>query len=139
MQLFSVYLLILLFGGIKSLSSICVYLLLGAVGLPVFSGFQSGIGHLIGPLGGFLFGMLFLCAFTCIPLFKPVIRITIGTAICYLTGSVWYALFMQGTTSFGVILLTTVLPFVPLDALKLYLACAVAKRMRPIFNGERYD
>ena len=43
--------------------SMALYLLLGAVGLPVFSGFSGGLGHLLGPTGGFLWGFLFLSFF----------------------------------------------------------------------------
>ena len=47
--------------GMKlSVASYVLYLLLGTVGLPVFSGFSGGLGKLIGPTGGYLAGFLFL-------------------------------------------------------------------------------
>ena len=39
-----------------ALFTVVVYLLLGAVGVPVFSGFQGGVGVLLGPTGGYLLG-----------------------------------------------------------------------------------
>jgi peptide/nickel transport system permease protein len=58
MQTFGVFLTVLLLGGGSGTAACCVYLLLGALGLPVFSGFQGGIGVLLGPTGGYLFGFL---------------------------------------------------------------------------------
>ena len=52
MQTFAVFCSLLLLGGKLGTLSIGVYILLGMVGLPVFSGFRGGIGHIIGPTGG---------------------------------------------------------------------------------------
>ena len=54
LQTFAVFTALLLLGTRDGLISIVVYLLLGAVGVPVFSGFSGGIGHLLGPTGGYL-------------------------------------------------------------------------------------
>ena len=43
-----------------SIVSVVIYLLLGLVGLPVFSGGKAGVGTLVGPTGGYLIGYLFL-------------------------------------------------------------------------------
>ena len=45
-----------------SVASYVLYLLLGTVGLPVFSGFSGGVGKLLGPTGGYLIGFIFLAA-----------------------------------------------------------------------------
>ena len=58
LQTFAVFTALLLLGTRDGLISITVYLLLGAVGVPVFSGFSGGIGHLLGPTGGYLIGFI---------------------------------------------------------------------------------
>lgn len=45
-------------GGRQAVRAVAIYLLLGALGLPVFSGFSGGLAHVVGPTGGFLWGFL---------------------------------------------------------------------------------
>ena len=59
LQTFGVFLSVGLLGGKRGSLAVLVYLLLGAVGLPVFSGFTGGIGHLLGPTGGYIIGFIF--------------------------------------------------------------------------------
>ena len=59
MQTFGVYCALLILGGRRGLAAIGLYLLLGIVGLPVFSGFRGGLGHVLGPTGGYILGFLF--------------------------------------------------------------------------------
>ena len=54
------YFMVYILGMKASLMSFCLYLLLGAVGLPVFSGFAGGLGKLAGPTGGYLLGFVFM-------------------------------------------------------------------------------
>ena len=58
MQIFAVYLAIYLLGGKLATFSILVYILLGAIGVPVFAGFTGGIGILFGNTGGYIIGFL---------------------------------------------------------------------------------
>ena len=58
LQTFAVALALLTLGGKWGSCAVLVYLALGAVGLPVFSGFRGGIGTLLGPTGGYLFGFM---------------------------------------------------------------------------------
>ena len=58
MQTFGVFLALLLLGGKRGTICMAVYLLLGAVGLPVFSGFRGGVGALVGSTGGYLVGFI---------------------------------------------------------------------------------
>lgn len=58
LQTFCIALTGALLGGKRGCTAVAAYLLLGAVGLPVFSGWTGGISHLLGPTGGFLIGFL---------------------------------------------------------------------------------
>lgn len=58
MQTYAVFTALLLLGGRRGSIAVAVYIALGAVGLPVFSGFAGGIGKLMGPSGGYIFGFM---------------------------------------------------------------------------------
>jgi len=60
LQTMAVFIVLMTMGGKRGTISICVYLLLGAVGVPVFAGFKGGAQALMGPTGGFLVGFVFV-------------------------------------------------------------------------------
>ena len=60
LQTFAIFLSLLILGGKRGIIAIVLYLLLGLIGLPVFSGFKGGLASLIGPTGGFLIGFVFM-------------------------------------------------------------------------------
>lgn len=137
MQTFVLYCVLWLLTPKQGLAAICLYLLLGAVGLPVFSGFQGGFGVLLGPTGGYLLGFLLM------PLPMTVAgqhtgrRIglaVLATLICYLFGTLWYAALYTGLTAAGIgtALLTCVLPFMLPDTFKLALSVILCKRLEPL-------
>ena len=79
--------------------SYIVYLLLGLVGLPVFSGFTGGLGKLAGPTGGYLIGFIFLALIAGLFVDKfpknrilAVVGMLIGMAITYIFGTEWLAI-----------------------------------------------
>lgn len=130
MQTFGVFLTLLLLGGGKGTVACVVYLLLGAIGLPVFSGFQGGLGVLLGPTGGYLWGFLALCL--CYwALKKPLgdlIAMILGLLTCYVCGTVWFYVTYGG--SLWAVLLKCVVPYLIPDGLKLFLAMIIRKRIR---------
>lgn len=130
MQTFGIYLTLLLLGGGKGTVTCLVYLLLGAVGLPVFSGFQGGFGILLGPTGGYLWGFLVLCL--CYwALRKPfgnTVSMILGTVFCYVCGTLWFYFVYGG--GIWVILLQCVVPYLIPDALKLMMALYLHKRIK---------
>ena len=124
--------------GMKlSVASYVLYLLLGTVGLPVFSGFSGGLGKLIGPTGGYLAGFLFLIVIAGIFMDKASGRYRIlfilagmilGSVITYLFGTAWLTFQMNLTFVQG--LFTGVIPYLPGDALKIVLAILVGPQIR---------
>jgi biotin transport system substrate-specific component len=128
--------------------SLVVYVLLGAVGIPVFAGFKGGLGVLAGPTGGYIIGYIaaaFLVGFivdTAISkldkasfvksLVINIIAMIIGLAVCYALGTAW---FMISTgTGFGAAMVSCVIPFLPGDAMKIALAAILVAKLRPLLN-----
>lgn len=128
---FSVYIL----GMKRGTISYCVYLLLGLVGLPVFSAFTSGPAKLFGPTGGYLIGFIFMaliCGY-CVDRWNGqavvcFIGMVAGTAVCYLFGTVWLA--YQAGMSFGGALAEGVLPFIAVDIAKIVLSLLIGSQVR---------
>lgn len=124
-----IYFAVYVMGWKGSTISYVVYILLGLVGLPVFSGFQGGPAKLVGPTGGYLLGFVFITiiAGICADKAKGKLRIpvTIGgmvvsTAITYFFGTVWFMAQTGNdvTTSLGL----CVFPFIPFDLGKMVIA-----------------
>lgn len=109
-----------------------VYLLMGLVGLPVFSGFGAGPGKLLGPTGGYLVSYLFVAWLISLLLsrakHKTFLRyfaaMLCGLAVCYLFGTLWLG--WMTARPFAEALAMGVLPFVGFDVAKAALAGAMA-------------
>ena len=138
LQTFALFLTLELLGG-KYGSLVCLmYLILGGIGLPVFSGFRGGFGMLLGATGGYLWGFL-LCAlfyWLITGLLGKGVRIwghLGGLLICYALGTTWfYGVYFHTGTALGIgfVLLKCVAPFVLPDLLKLFLALLLAKKLK---------
>ena len=131
MQIFAVFAALLILGGRWGTASIAFYLFVGAMGLPVFSGFQGGIGALLGPSGGFLLGFMLTSLLywltTSLLGSRAYIKITAlctGLLCCYLCGWLWYCRF--ASVNFFLWCLPYLLP----DTLKLILALFLSKRLK---------
>ena len=111
------------------------YLLLGAVGLPVFSGFGGGPGWLLGPTGGYLLAYplmapvigLFAKHFPTLPQWSAFLS---GNLVCYLLGTGW--LMLSTRCGMGHALAVGVLPFLLPDLVKTLLAAALSKKILAI-------
>ncbi len=139
LQTFSVFLALLALGGRDGTLSILFYILLGLVGLPVFSSFRSGPGVLLGPTGGYILGFLVLGLFYWVlarkagRLWIRILLLGSGLLLCYAFGTAWYVHVTSGNgnpVSFGGALLTCVVPFLLPDLLKLALAVVISQRLR---------
>ena len=139
MQTFAVFLAVGVFGGRRGTMAVLVYILLGAVGMPVFAGFSGGIGVLVGLTGGYIAGFV-LTALIMWGMERAFGRKTavfwcsavLGLMACYAFGTFWY-LFMYARTAEPVGIMTVlgwcVIPFVIPDLLKITLAAAMSKRL----------
>lgn len=134
LQTLGIFTVLQLFGGRKGFLSICLYILMGLIGIPVFSGFSGGPAALVNVTGGYLVGFIIMALvywfITNIAKDKGLIEIValiIGLLVCYIFGSIWLAYIYGGSDmllkAFGV----GVLPFVLPDAIKLILSRTVAK------------
>ena len=131
MQTFGVLLALGVLGGKRGTISILCYLLLGAAGLPVFSGFRGGIGAILGPTGGYLWGFLGTgLTFWLFEKWSRVLAMIAGILVCYACGTIWYMTYTGG--ALAAVLAQTVLPYLIPDALKLVLALRLTKRLKKI-------
>lgn len=129
MQTFAVFLTLGILGGKWGTVSILIYLLMGIVGLPVFSGFQGGFGTLLGVTGGYIWGFFFsgLTYWALERLHKPAAMIA-GMLTCYACGSVWFLVY-AGDASLPFVLLKCVVPYVIPDAVKITMALTLSTRI----------
>lgn len=131
----------LLLGSRWGLISIAVYLLAGAVGLPVFAGGTGGIGKFVGPTGGYLLG--FAAAAYLIGFISERGRgrvaidigaMIVGTLVIYLFGVSWLKVVTGMSVSKA--MAVGMFPFLPGDILKIAAAVPIARAIRPIINGK---
>lgn len=108
--------------------SVLVYIILGGVGLPVFSSFGSGLGVIFGATGGYILAYLIMAAIISLTAGKNkkhrktmlLFSYFISLIVCYSLGSVWYSAVTQ--TPFKNALTVAVLPFIVPDLIKIFLA-----------------
>lgn len=135
MQTFAVFCALLILGGKHGTLSIAMYLLIGLVGLPVFSGFRGGPGVLAGPTGGYLFGFL-ICGVIFRILEGRIHKYLLLAVSCftyYLFGTVWFIYVSAGSgnpVSFAAALINCVVPFIVPDVAKAALAVIVSGKVK---------
>ena len=130
-----IYLSAWLFSPGRAMAAAAVYVLIGAAGLPVFSGFMGGLGRLAGPTGGYIVGYLPLTAI-CARFVRrfpgrrgmQCLGMVLGTAVLYAVGTGWFCI----QTQVGVVggLTACVLPFLPGDAAKIGAALLLGPALR---------
>lgn len=132
---FAIYLSLYVLGQKRGTVSFLVYLLLGFIGLPVFSKGQGGAGILFGPTGGYLIGFVFMALIGgwFIEHFpkKYVVQfvgLVLGTMVCYAFGTVWLA--YVGKLSLAKATAAGVLPFLPGDLVKIVLSILIGTKLR---------
>lgn len=115
--------------------SVAVYLCIGLIGVPVFSGYGAGLAKIAGPTGGYLVGYLLLALIGGLLIEKsngnPVVSgigLVLGDAACYVLGTAWFVFQMQ--CELGYALSVCVYPFIALDLAKIVVSCVVGALLR---------
>ncbi len=140
LQTFGVFIAVGVLGGKRGSLSVLVFILLGAIGIPVFANFSGGIGVLAGPTGGYIIGFLFsallMWAIEKLPGKKSVMQIVsmiAGLIVCYAFGTVWFVIVygrMNGPIGFTAALASCVVPFIIPDIIKIALAYVLSRKLR---------
>lgn len=122
--------------------AVVLYVLIGTVGLPVFSGPSGGVQKLVGPTGGFIIGYI-LCALVIGLIIDRLeskkwaypAAMVLGTAVLYALGTAWFMVLMDATLVKALTL--CVLPFLIGDAVKIVLASVIAPVLRKALKKQR--
>lgn len=135
LQTLGVFVAVYLLDLKHSLLAVFTYILLGLVGLPVFSGFQGGAGVLMGPTGGYIAGFAVIALTVGIGkkfvngnFISIFIIMATGLILCYALGTLWYMYIMQ--TNLVSALLICVVPYVVFDFAKLFVAIIVGNKVK---------
>jgi len=139
LQVFFVFLAGSLAGPFYGALSMLLYLVMGALGLPIFSRFGAGLGHLIGPTGGYLFAFPIAAAINGLitsrrssTLLAEYVKVLCGMmaalASIYIIGVWWLSIYFHRSVLDTFLL--GALPFIPVDVLKMVVAAPIAVRLR---------
>ncbi len=115
-----------------------VYVLLGAIGAPVFSGGAGGLGIIAGPTGGYIICYMILaavCGFITHmnssaakpSIVKIALAMILGTLLLYTAGTIWF-MYVTGNKILPSLMMCVV-PYLPGDALKMIVGIAIIKRL----------
>ena len=135
LQTFAVCLTAGLLGWKRGTLTVIIYILLGMVGLPIFTGFKSGIAAVTGPTGGYIVGFIFTSLIVGFAaekigrrLWQNIIFMVIGELVLYLFGTIWFVIAYKVTflSAFS----TCVLPFLLPDAVKIVIASVLVNRLK---------
>lgn len=135
LQTFGVFCTMSILGGKNGFFAILVYILLGTVGIPVFSGFSAGLSALTSYSGGYIWGFLFFAIVFWVMekifgnrLHIQIISLVAGMAVCYICGTLWFMYVMKTSFLYG--LSACVAPYVLFDLLKLVCAAGISIRVK---------
>ena len=137
LQTFGVFVILVILGGRKGTLGILLFIVLGLIGLPVFSGGRGGPAALFGPTGGYILGFVLTGLCFCLNerLFRDSLpmqtaALLIGLLLCYAFGTVWFIRVYTSEITLSNALALCVWPFVLPDLIKLALALLVGRRVK---------
>ncbi len=141
LQTLGVFITLELLGGKKGTFSVLLYILLGAIGVPVFSGFRGGIGVLLSNTGGYIAGFILLALiywlFTALlgkRLYARIIGMVLGLIACYIFGTSWFIFAysdIKNMSEMIPVLQICILPFIIPDIAKMFLSIGLRKLVYP--------
>ena len=144
LQTFGVFLTVAVLGGKRGSLSVFLYLLMGTIGLPVFSGFSGGVGKLLGATGGYILGFLFSAlvmwgmeALLGKKRWVLALSMLAGLIVCYAFGTFWFVIvYARSSGSIGLVtaLGWCVFPYIIPDLIKIALAMLLSKKLSAYFS-----
>ncbi len=140
LQTFGVFCTLEILGGKRGIFSVLVFILLGAIGIPVFAGFTGGLSILFGSTGGYILGFLLTAGIYWIAektlgnkLWVRITAMVLGLLLCYAFGTAWFMYIYardNGAIGLGTALGWCVIPFLLPDAVKMALAFVIGGRVK---------
>ena len=140
LQTFAVPVVLLLLGGKRGTLATVIYVIMGAIGIPVFAGFTGGPGILFGSTGGYIIGFIFMGLIYMISTREfgnkkktQIISLIVGLIICYAFGTAWFMhIYLRDSGEVGLFTVLTwcVFPYIIPDLVKIFLAAVVSDRVK---------
>lgn len=131
----AIYFTVFILGWKRGTLSYLIYMLIGLVGLPVFSGFAGGPGKLLGPTGGYLIGFILMAIIGGLFIEKfngniimYIIGLVLATCVAYLLGTAWLA--YQAHLTFVQALMAGVIPYLIGDGIKIAIAVLIGPMLK---------
>lgn len=130
-----------LLGSRMGATSMIVYILIGAVGMPVFANFSAGVGKLAGPTGGYIVSYILVAFVTGYMIEKlgnklsvVLLSMTVGMIICYVCGTAWFMVLTKNNlvASLGM----CVFPFIPGDIFKIVAGAILSNKLYPALSRQ---
>ena len=134
-------------GAKRAVISVILYILLGAIGIPVFSGFKSGASVLLSPTGGYLIGFVFAAGIIGLIIkilpqkkWAKAVAMLMGQLVCYTFGVIWYEfIYLEASIELEEALLICVAPFIVPDIIKTTAAVILSDSVIRIFKKQNID
>ena len=134
----AIYLTMMILGGTKGTISVIIYVFLGFIGAPVFTGFSGGVGKVLGPTGGYIIGYIFLAIISGMFIdnfrskWMQFLGMVVGTIVLYIFGTLWLA--FETSMTFKEALFAGVIPFIPGDVVKMIIALYAGTKIKNVLN-----
>ncbi len=135
LSILAIYISVYVLGFKWATAATALYILIGLVGVPVFSGFSGGPGKLVGPTGGYIFGYLAVTLISGLfidkfykKIYMHAAGMVLGTAVCYAFGTLWLA--HEAHMGLKAALMAGVVPFIPADIVKIIIALLTGPILR---------
>ena len=145
LQTFAVFLAVSVLGGKRGTLAVFIYVLLGAIGVPVFAEFTGGIDIILRNTGGYIIGFIFSALVMWLmeklfgrKLWVQGVSMVLGLIVLYAFGTAWFMfVYMKDTGAVGLstVLGWCVIPFIIPDAVKIALALTLSSALKKPLSG----